>query len=80
MLQTVRLQKGGAILTSYASRLLLLPRIYKELKTLNFKKANNTTEEWKKAEFSKDKIQIAEKKFECSTTLTIRETQIKALL
>lgn len=56
------LPKGGKSLTSYASRIVLVSRMYKELKTLNFKKASNTIEKWKKTEFSKDKIQIADKK------------------
>jgi hypothetical protein len=69
------------VFTNHPSNRGLISNIYKELKKLDSREPNNPVEKWSTENSQTEEYQIADKHLKkCSTSLVIREMQIKATL
>jgi hypothetical protein len=71
------------IFASYLSDKRLISRIYREHKKFSPQRINNPIKKWAlklNREFSKEEVQIASKFMKCSTSLVMKEMQIKTTL
>jgi len=83
-LSFVQGDKYGKIFTNPTTDRGLISKIYKELKKLDHRETNNSIKKWSSEinkEFTAEECQLTEKHLKkCSTSLVIREKQIKKTL